>query len=176
MILSEFAGAAQSLNGSIVVNPWDSQQVADAIHQAVTMPEETREENHKKLFKYIQKYSAAFWANSFVAELKKIGRELERAEKEREAEEEDEEEDIGTDVEGESFEGRGDGDNGGFNLKERAKAGVENVKAALAAKLAEPAPVPPPSGVSMAVAPVNGHGQNGFNGHGHVNGVNRSSL
>ena len=53
MILSEFAGAAQSLNGSIVVNPWDSQQVANAIHEAVTIEPETRKENHKKLFKVI---------------------------------------------------------------------------------------------------------------------------
>jgi trehalose 6-phosphate synthase len=51
MILSEFAGAAQSLNGSIVVNPWDSQQVADAIHEAVTTDPDTRRENQKKLFK-----------------------------------------------------------------------------------------------------------------------------
>lgn len=51
MILSEFAGAAQSLNGSIVVNPWDSQQVADAIYEAVTTSPETRQENQKKLFK-----------------------------------------------------------------------------------------------------------------------------
>ena len=51
MILSEFAGAAQSLNGSIVVNPWDSQQVADAIFEAVTMDADTRAENHRKLFK-----------------------------------------------------------------------------------------------------------------------------
>ena len=53
MILSEFAGAAQSLNGSIVVNPWDSQQVANAIHEAVTMDLETRGENHRKLFKVL---------------------------------------------------------------------------------------------------------------------------
>lgn len=51
MILSEFAGAAQSLNGSIVVNPWDSQQVADAIFEAVTMDADTRAENHRKLYK-----------------------------------------------------------------------------------------------------------------------------
>lgn len=51
MIISEFAGAAQSLNGSIVVNPWDSQQVADAIYEAVTMPQEVRATNHTKLFK-----------------------------------------------------------------------------------------------------------------------------
>jgi trehalose 6-phosphate synthase len=51
MIISEFAGAAQSLNGSIVVNPWDSQQVADAIYEAVTMPQDVRAEKHTKLFK-----------------------------------------------------------------------------------------------------------------------------
>ena len=72
MILSEFAGAAQSLNGSIVVNPWDSQQVADAIHEAVTTPAEVRAENHRKLFKYVEKYSAAFWGTSFVREMLKI--------------------------------------------------------------------------------------------------------
>lgn len=72
MILSEFAGAAQSLNGSLVVNPWDSQQVADAIHEAVTMDAETRSENHRKLFKYVNKYSAAFWGSSFIQELGRI--------------------------------------------------------------------------------------------------------
>ena len=72
MILSEFAGAAQSLNGSIVVNPWDSQQVADAIHEAVTMDASVRAENHRKLFKYVNKYSAAFWGSSFIKEMGKI--------------------------------------------------------------------------------------------------------
>lgn len=72
MILSEFAGAAQSLNGSIVVNPWDSQQVADAIHEAVTMDVSVRAENHRKLFKYVNKYSAAFWGSSFIKEMSKI--------------------------------------------------------------------------------------------------------
>jgi len=72
MILSEFAGAAQSLNGSIVVNPWDSQQVADAIHEAVTMDAAVRAENHRKLFKYVNKYSAAYWGSSFIKEMGKI--------------------------------------------------------------------------------------------------------
>lgn len=72
MILSEFAGAAQSLNGSIVVNPWDSQQVADAIHEAVTMDASVRAENHRKLFKYVNKYSAAFWGSSFIREMSKM--------------------------------------------------------------------------------------------------------
>ncbi|KAF8321059.1 alpha,alpha-trehalose-phosphate synthase t [Cantharellus anzutake] len=72
MILSEFAGAAQSLHGSLVVNPWDSQQVADAIYEAVTVSPETRRENQKKLFKYISKYSSAYWGTSFVKELSRV--------------------------------------------------------------------------------------------------------
>ena len=74
MILSEFAGAAQSLNGSIVVNPWDSQEVADAIFEAVTMDAETRAENHRKLFKVRSSFSfstsplppALFLSSSFL--------------------------------------------------------------------------------------------------------------
>ncbi|GLB40159.1 putative glycosyltransferase family 20 [Lyophyllum shimeji] len=80
MILSEFAGAAQSLNGSLVVNPWDSQQVADAIHEAVTMDAATRAENHRKLFKYVNKYSASFWGTSFIKEMARI----DEADRERE--------------------------------------------------------------------------------------------
>jgi len=72
MIISEFAGAAQSLNGSLVVNPWDPRQVADAIYESVTMDAATRKENHAKLFKYVEKYSAAYWGTSFVTEMNRI--------------------------------------------------------------------------------------------------------
>ena len=46
MILSEFAGAAQSLNGSLIVNPWNTEEMAGAIWEAVTMSEEQREINY----------------------------------------------------------------------------------------------------------------------------------
>lgn len=35
LILSEFTGAAQSLIGSIIVNPWNTEEVAGAILEAV---------------------------------------------------------------------------------------------------------------------------------------------
>jgi len=72
MILSEFAGAAQSLNGSIICNPWNIQELAGAIHDAMTMPDDLRESNHQKLYKYVTKYTSQFWGDSFVGELKKI--------------------------------------------------------------------------------------------------------
>ncbi|PWN22882.1 Alpha,alpha-trehalose-phosphate synthase [Microstroma glucosiphilum] len=72
MILSEFAGAAQSLNGSLIVNPWDKFAVADAIHEALTMPSETRRANFEKLSGYVGKHTASWWGSSFVNELRKI--------------------------------------------------------------------------------------------------------
>ncbi|KAI9189068.1 Trehalose-6-P synthase/phosphatase complex synthase subunit [Blastocladiella emersonii ATCC 22665] len=72
LIMSEFAGAAQSLNGSILVNPWNTQELADAFFDAVTMPPATRQANHAKLFRYVTKYTAAYWGLSFVNELRRV--------------------------------------------------------------------------------------------------------
>lgn len=72
MILSEFAGAAQSFHGALIVNPWNIAEMANAIHEAVTMPADEREDKHKKLFKYVSKYTSSFWGSSFVNELKRI--------------------------------------------------------------------------------------------------------
>lgn len=72
MILSEFAGAAQSLNGSLIVNPWNTEEMAGAIWEAVTMSEEQREINFKKLEKYVFKYTSSWWGESFVGELERI--------------------------------------------------------------------------------------------------------
>ncbi|CRG90020.1 alpha,alpha-trehalose-phosphate synthase (UDP-forming) [Talaromyces islandicus] len=69
LILSEFAGAAQSLNGSLVVNPWNTEDLAKAYHQAVSMEPGQRAIKYQKLWKYISKYTSAFWGQSFVAEL-----------------------------------------------------------------------------------------------------------
>jgi trehalose 6-phosphate synthase len=57
LILSEFTGAAQSLNGSLIVNPWNTEELAGAIHDAVTMGDEQRLVNFEKLDKYVQKYT-----------------------------------------------------------------------------------------------------------------------
>ena len=57
MILSEFTGAAQSLNGSLIVNPWNTEDLAGAIYEAVTMGKEQREVAFGKLNRYVQKYT-----------------------------------------------------------------------------------------------------------------------
>ncbi|KAI9772067.1 MAG: Trehalose-6-P synthase/phosphatase complex synthase subunit [Geoglossum simile] len=78
MILSEFTGAAQSLNGSIIVNPWNTDELARAIHDAVTMGKEQRAINYQKLERYVMSYTSAFWGQSFVGELNKISERTEK--------------------------------------------------------------------------------------------------
>lgn len=72
LVLSEFTGAAQSLSGSLIVNPWNTEDMANAIHEAVTMNAEQREANYRKLEKYVFKYTSAWWGKQFVTEMKRL--------------------------------------------------------------------------------------------------------
>lgn len=74
LVLSEFAGSAQSLSSAIRVNPWNIEELAQAMHEALTVPERERALKHWKLYHYVIKHTAAFWARSFVSELQQIER------------------------------------------------------------------------------------------------------
>ncbi|KAM3400321.1 hypothetical protein ACQJBY_005296 [Aegilops geniculata] len=70
LILSEFAGAAQSLGaGAIIVNPWDIVEVADAIKRALDMPTEEREKNHRHNYELVSRHTAQDWAENYVCDL-----------------------------------------------------------------------------------------------------------
>jgi trehalose 6-phosphate synthase len=57
LILSEFTGAAQSLTRSLIVNPWNVDEVSHALHEACTMNDEQRKSNYAVLHEYIWKYT-----------------------------------------------------------------------------------------------------------------------
>eukprot|EP01113_Clastostelium_recurvatum_P043489 TRINITY_DN7201_c0_g1_i5.p1 TRINITY_DN7201_c0_g1~~TRINITY_DN7201_c0_g1_i5.p1 ORF type:complete len:847 (-),score=163.89 TRINITY_DN7201_c0_g1_i5:109-2625(-) len=70
LILSEFAGAAQSLcGGAILINPWNTDEMVDALHTAMTMTPEQRQVKHDLMFNYVMKYTSAFWGQLFITEL-----------------------------------------------------------------------------------------------------------
>lgn len=81
LILSEFTGAAHTLKGPLIVNPWNTQELAGAIHEALTMSQRKREANFKKLEEYVFKYTSAWWGESFVKELTKTRDAVERKRK-----------------------------------------------------------------------------------------------
>ncbi|KVI10542.1 Glycosyl transferase, family 20, partial [Cynara cardunculus var. scolymus] len=68
LILSEFAGAAQSLGaGAILVNPWNITEVAASIGQALNMSAEEREKRHLHNFLHVTTHTAQEWAETFVS-------------------------------------------------------------------------------------------------------------
>uniref|UniRef100_A0A2P2MBQ6 alpha,alpha-trehalose-phosphate synthase (UDP-forming) n=1 Tax=Rhizophora mucronata TaxID=61149 RepID=A0A2P2MBQ6_RHIMU len=70
LILSEFAGAAQSLGaGAILVNPWNIKEVATAIGYALNMPAVEREKRHHHNFMHVTTHTSQEWAATFVSEL-----------------------------------------------------------------------------------------------------------
>ncbi|KAJ2081543.1 Trehalose-6-P synthase/phosphatase complex synthase subunit [Coemansia sp. RSA 988] len=74
LVLSEFAGAAQSLDGALLINSWNSEEVAAVLHQALGMPAKQREQSFNMLYRYVTTYTAAHWGTAFVRELKRVSR------------------------------------------------------------------------------------------------------
>ena len=67
LILSEFAGAAQSLGaGAIQVNPWSFQELSEAIHQALLLTPEERATRFAYVFKHVMTHTSAAWSKSFL--------------------------------------------------------------------------------------------------------------
>ncbi len=67
LILSEFAGAAAQLQrGALLVNPYNVEGVAEAIHYAVNMNKEERRSRMRKLRRSIREYDIFWWVDSFL--------------------------------------------------------------------------------------------------------------
>ncbi|PSC73982.1 Alpha,alpha-trehalose-phosphate synthase [UDP-forming] 1 [Micractinium conductrix] len=70
LILSEFAGAAQSLGaGAILVNPWNINDLSQAIEYALMMSDAERRERHRQNYMHVTIHTAQTWADTFISEL-----------------------------------------------------------------------------------------------------------
>ncbi|HQT60477.1 MAG TPA: trehalose-6-phosphate synthase [Acidiphilium sp.] len=74
LVLSRFAGAAEELTEALIVNPYDADQVADAMHAALLMPAEERVARHAALLGKIRARTAASFCRSFLDQLREIER------------------------------------------------------------------------------------------------------
>ena len=70
LILSEMAGASKELYESILVNPFDLNQMADALLQAIKMPAEEQKKRNMSMQKRLRRYSVEHWAKEFMMALK----------------------------------------------------------------------------------------------------------
>ena len=70
LILSEMAGASKELYESVLVNPFDLNQMADALLIAIQMPTEEQQKRNQSMQKRLSRYSVEHWANEFMKALK----------------------------------------------------------------------------------------------------------
>lgn len=70
LVLSRFAGAARQLDGAILVNPYDTQAVANAIAKAISMPLEARRERFEQMMPGLLENDISRWCNDFLKALR----------------------------------------------------------------------------------------------------------
>ncbi|MFN3670983.1 MAG: trehalose-6-phosphate synthase, partial [Bosea sp. (in: a-proteobacteria)] len=66
LVLSRFAGASQQLGEALIVNPYDTHEVAEAIRTALAMPRAERIRRFEKLYAIIDATDIAWWTNRYL--------------------------------------------------------------------------------------------------------------
>ncbi len=69
LILSEFAGAARELADALIINPYDTEQFAEAIRQALEMAPDEREARMSRMRRQVEENNIYRWAANFLADL-----------------------------------------------------------------------------------------------------------
>jgi trehalose 6-phosphate synthase/phosphatase len=69
LVLSEFAGAAEELFNAMLVNPYDSRALADALEQALDMAPGRRRTLMEPMRQRVMKWDAEGWARAFIKDL-----------------------------------------------------------------------------------------------------------
>ncbi len=72
LVLSRFAGAAQELNGALLVNPYDIEGVSDALATALSMPLKERQERWEVMFKHLKQFDIVTWRESYLQALQGV--------------------------------------------------------------------------------------------------------
>jgi trehalose 6-phosphate synthase len=72
LILSTFAGAALELTDSLLVNPYDVQQLASAIHRALNMPSDEQVSRMRHMRSSVRENNVYRWAASLLSDLTEI--------------------------------------------------------------------------------------------------------
>ena len=75
LILSRFTGAAKELNDAIQINPYSIEEFADAIKEAIAMPQDKREKRMQNMQKILNENNIYKWAGSIITEITALKKE-----------------------------------------------------------------------------------------------------
>jgi alpha,alpha-trehalose-phosphate synthase [UDP-forming] len=68
LILSRFAGAAREMPEALIVNPYHVEETADALHQALVMPQGEQRERMASLRTTVREFNVYRWAGRMLAD------------------------------------------------------------------------------------------------------------
>ncbi len=68
LVVSHLAGAAEELQGALVVNPYDQEGMVDAIRQALEIPESERKGRMRLMRDYLSTHDIYHWAESCLCD------------------------------------------------------------------------------------------------------------
>lgn len=74
LILSEMAGAAKEMSEALIVNPHNTEEIADAIKEALLMPENEQIERNTVLQNRLKRYNIEKWAKDYLNSLEGVGK------------------------------------------------------------------------------------------------------
>jgi trehalose 6-phosphate synthase len=74
LILSQFTGAARELPEAIIVNPYDAEECAAALHQAVTMPSHEQRARMRLMRSLIREFNVYRWAGRMMLDAAAVRR------------------------------------------------------------------------------------------------------
>ena len=69
LVLSRFAGAAEELEGALLVNPHDPDELAEGVDAALSMPLDERLSRWRSMYEMVQHGTARAWAAAFLTRL-----------------------------------------------------------------------------------------------------------
>jgi trehalose 6-phosphate synthase len=72
LILSQFTGASRELKDAVIVNPYDIEQMADAICLSLRMPSAEKRARMGRMRANIREYNIYRWAGELIAELARL--------------------------------------------------------------------------------------------------------
>jgi len=72
LILSQFTGAMRELRDALIVNPYDTDQLADAILLALEMDPQDRRTRMRRMRQIVKENNVYRWAGNLIAELSEI--------------------------------------------------------------------------------------------------------
>lgn len=72
LILSQFTGASRELRDALIVNPYDTEQLSDAIHTALEMDPQERHMRMQRMRRIVKDHNVYGWAGSLISTLSEI--------------------------------------------------------------------------------------------------------